>query len=68
MQEITRIMRKTEVKRPDKVYVVAKSRGTIAGVTNRKSGGQVKYVDKRLKADKRGLKAAEKRRTRKRKR
>lgn len=45
-------------KKTDKVYIVGKGRGQSSG---KKSGGQVTFVDKRLKKDKRAMKAIAKR-------
>ena len=54
MKAVAKAYRGTDVKRPSKTYVVGNAKGTG------KSSYSVKFVDKRLKSDKRGMRLASK--------
>lgn len=63
LRAVQKAMKTSKVDRPSKVYVVSKR--SSAGSTATKMGqgkGMLKFVDKRMRADTRGEKAAEKRR------
>ena len=58
MRQIEKLYRSAQIKRPGAVYVVAGKSGSKTAVGKTK-GKRVKFVDKRDKKDKRGLKRAE---------
>ena len=61
---INKALKGAEMSKPGKVYVVARGAGMNGTVAKGTGGtGKVKFVDKRMKADKRGEKKAAKRRT-----
>ena len=60
MKSIEKTMKKVELKKSNKVYVVSCRGAQRSSSKGKKEKGKVKLVDPRMKSDKRGLKFAEK--------
>ena len=68
LRAIQKAMKTSKVDRPSKVYVVSKrSSGASAATKTSNAKGQLKFVDKRMRADTRGEKAAKKKKAKGRK-
>ncbi len=62
LRAIQKAMKTSKVERPGKVYVVSRrSKGASSASKVGSGKGQLKFVDKRMRADMRGMKATEKR-------
>ena len=65
LRAIKRAMHNSKADKPSKVYVVgSKTKGASSGTRTSNGKGKLKFVDSRMKADKRGEKLAEKRKKR----
>ena len=62
MKAINRAMRESKITKPGKVYVITKKTGGASSGTKSGDGkGKLKFVDKRLKKDKRAIRVNKKR-------